>query len=168
MCFGGAGMLSGIVSGLSGVAEYGAEVDDYNRQEEMWKENYVNSLAAGREEQTQLQTKAFQEQQVTSQKVEEYTREEAEKASVAEVSAASAGVGGTGVTTLVRSIVGGAARNRYWARENGKVTAQQITQELKGTVTTMKNRINSVQRPTKPNPAGAMLKIMGGFVGGMG
>ena len=169
MCMAGmGGMLSGIVGAMGAVAEHNAKVDDFNRQEAMWKENYVNSLAAGRDEQKQLQTKAYQEQQVTSQKVDEYNREGAVKASIAEVSAASSGVAGNGVTSLIRDILGGAARNRYWAKENGKATAQQLTQELRATNTRVINRINSVQRPQAPDPSGAMFKIMGGFVGAIG
>lgn len=169
MCFAGiGGMLSGVVGAMGAVAEYNAQVDDFNARERMWKENYVNSLAAGREEQVQVQTKAYQEQQVTSQKMEEYSREGAEKAAIAEVSAASAGVGGNSVKDLIGGILSGAARNRYWAQENGRTTAAQLTQELKATNTRMMNRINSVVRPNPPNPAGAMLKIMGGFVGALG
>jgi len=169
MCMGGAGgMLSAVVGAMGAVAEYNAQVEDFNNQERMWKENYGNSLAAGREEQVAIQTKAFQEQQVTSQKVEEYSREGAQAAAVAEVSAASSGVSGNGVSDLIRGIWGGAARNRYWAKENAAITAQQLTQELKATNTRMMNRINSVQRPRPPDPSGAMLKIMGGFVGAIG
>lgn len=167
MCMAGMSMLSGAVSGLSAIAQYNAQVDDFNRKEQQWKENYVNSLSAGRDEYNQLILKGVQEQGQTSQKVGQYIKEEAIASSMAEVSAASSGVGGNTVNDIIRDIQGGAAQNRYFARENGLNAALQLTQEMKGAEVRVVNRINSVSRPQAPNPAGAMLSIVGGFVGAM-
>lgn len=169
MCMAGVGdILSAGIGGLSAIASYNAQVEDFNRKEQQWKENYVNSLAAGRDEYNQLLSRTVQEQQATTQKLSQYTTEQAIKQAQAEVSAASSGVAGNGVDELIRDIGRGAAENRYWAAENGKNTALQMTQELKGAETRVVNRINSITRPQAPSPAGAMLTVMGGFAGALG
>jgi hypothetical protein len=167
MCVAAAGLLGGLVSGLSAVAQYNAQVDDFNQQERMWKENYVNSLAAGREEQNQLTLRGIQEQEAFSQKDQGYVIEEAVATAEAENSAAAAGVGGVSVANLIQQGARSAGYNRYWARANYDTTAAQLTQEQRGTVTRIKQRINSVTRPVKPNPAGAMLSVIGGVLGGI-
>lgn len=169
MCMAGMGsLLSAGVSGLSAIASYNAQVEDFNRKEQQWKENYVNSLSAGRDEYNQLIARGVQEQQQTSQKLSQYTTEQAIKEAQAEVSASSAGVAGNTVDDLIRDIGRGAATNRYYAAENGKNTALQLTQEFKGAESRVQNRINSVTRPQAPSPAGAMLSIIGGFAGAVG
>lgn len=169
MCMAGMGsILSAGVSGLSAIASYNAQVEDFNRKEQQWKENYVNSLSAGRDEYNQLIARSVQEQQQTTQKLSQYTTEQAVKQAQAEVSASASGVGGNSVDELIADIGRGAAQNRYVTAENGKNQALQMTQEMKGAESRVVNRINSVTRPQAPSPAGAMLSIIGGFAGAVG
>jgi len=168
MCGPMAGILQGGIGAMGAIASYNAQVEDFNAKEEMWKQNYVNSLAAGRDEQNQLTTRAIEEQALSTQKQTEYGVEGAIKAAAAETSAAGAGVGGGSVDDIIRGIWAGAARNRYYTQENAHYTAAQLAAEQRGTVTTIQNRINSVQRPTKPNAGAAMLNVAGALIGGIG
>lgn len=168
MCGPVAGLLQGGIGAMSAIAGYNAKVEDFNAREAAWKENYVSALASGRDEENQLTTKAVQEQSATVQKMGVYTTEGAVKAAAVETSAAGAGVGGNSVDDVIRDIQAGAARNRYASQENAHFMAAQIAAEQKGVEAQIKNRINSVQRPTAPNPGEAILGVAGAMLGGIG
>ncbi len=116
---------------------------------------------------TKLTSAAVQEQAATLQKITAYSEEGAIKAAEAEASAAGAGIAGNSVTEVIRGILGGTARNREFARENARFTAQKIADQQRGVVSTAINRINSIARPVKPNAGAAMLNVAGALLGGM-
>ena len=168
MCGPAAGMLTGAIGAMGAITDYNAQVDDFNQREKQWQLNYKNAMQSSRDEYNQTNTQAVQEQAATSQKLTSYSEEGAIAAAEAEASAAGAGVEGNSVSNITRGILGGAARNREFARENARFTAQKIADSMKGIRATSINRINSLTRPVKPNAGAAMLNVAGAFIGGMG
>jgi hypothetical protein len=150
------------VAVLSTVVSFAAAQADYNARAAQWKQNVVNSLAAGREEQTQLQIRMIQEQEGLVQKQQQSRIEGAEIAAEAEVSAGAAGVGGISLQNILTGINRKVDMKLEADRTNYQNTAAQLTQELKATNTTIMNRINSVERPVAPNPLGYALQGIGG------
>lgn len=168
MCMAGAGMLQGVMSGLSSIVGYDAKVADFNAEEIAWETNYKNAMVSGKDEMNQLTLKAIQNQDATQQKLQEYDYEGAVKAAEAEAAAAQGGVGGNSVDTVINGVLGQAARNRYVTKVNGDMEAQQIAQEQKGVVAEEVNRVNSMPRPQAPNPAEAFLGVAGAALNGLG
>ena len=168
MCGPALGMMQGLIGGMGAIANYNAQVDDFNQREKQWQTNYKNALMSGRDEYNQLNTRAVEEQAATGQKIQSYAEEGAIKAAEAETAAAGAGVSGNSVDEVIRGILGGSARNIAYAKENARFTAQKIADQGRGITANVMNRINSLTRPVKPNAGAAMLNVAGAFLGGMG
>lgn len=158
------GMIAGIGQAVVG---FQAQQADYQAQAAHWKQNYVNALAAGRDEQGQLLQRELQEEAAYGQKQHLSLIEEAKAKSEGIVGAAAGGVSGLSVDAMIRDVGSQAAWNRSAETENYKNTVQQLQLEKKGTVTTMQSRINSVPVPQKPSPLGLVFGIMGEVAGGM-
>lgn len=165
MCGPVAGILKAGFGAMGAVAQYNAQVEDFNNAEDRWQENYALSRDASMDEQHQITAKMVQMQTLTSQKLQAYSAEGAVAAAEAEAGAAGAGVGGNTVDEVLRGITAGAAQNRYITGVNAKWEAIQLGKEMKQTVTNFKARVASVTRPTPPNPAGAFLGIAGSILG---
>jgi hypothetical protein len=165
MCGPVAGILKAGVGAMGAVAQYNAQVEDFNNAEDRWQENYALSRDASMDEQHQITAKMIQMQTETSQKMQLYAAEGAIAEAEAEAGAATAGVGGNSVDEVIRNITAGAATNRYVTETNAKWKAIQMGKEMKATVTNFKARVASVTRPTPPNPAGAFLGIAGSILG---
>lgn len=148
----GLGLAQNIVGFAAGQA-------DFKAKEAAWRQNIVNSLAAERDEQGALLTRQIQEQSATGQKLHLSLVEEAQRRADAEVSAAAAGVSGLSVENLLRDVGSKAAYNRSVAEENYRMTAEQLTQEMRATETRAQSRINSVERPTSPSPLSLMIDM---------
>lgn len=159
------GVASGVVGIFSSIANYNADVEDFNAKEKQWLQNYKNSLSAGRDEEQQLTTKAVQTQGQAQQAQTLYATDGAVKAAEAETSAAGSGVSGNSVDEVIRGIKSGAAQNRYYAQQNADWAAAQIAEEQKGTVDTEENHINSIARPRPPDQSSLFLGIAGAMVG---
>ena len=157
-------LASFAVSALSSVAEFGAQSQDYKAQKAQYKQNYINALSAGRDEQQALTNREMQEQDALAQKQHLSFLEAAQAEAEALVAASADGVSGQGVDLLIRDIQGEAAYNRSINEENYRNTAQQLTDEKKGAVAKMKDRINSIAPPRKPSPFGMILGIAGAGV----
>ncbi|TPJ33677.1 hypothetical protein [Mesorhizobium sp. B2-8-3] len=154
--------VGAIVAVASSVVSFAAAQADYQARAEQWKQNYVNALASGREEQQQIQVRMMQEEAAHSQKDQASRIEGAEVAAEAEVSAGAAGVGGISLDNILTGINRKVDMKVQADKTNYLNTATQLTEELKATNTNIKNRINSVQRPTAPNPLGYALQGIGG------
>lgn len=161
MCGPMAGMAQAGIGAMSSIVGYNAKVDDFNASEIAWETNYKNAMVAGKDEMNSLTLKAIQEQDATQNKEQQYNYEGAVQAATAEAAGAAGGVGGNSVDTVINGILGQAARNRYIAKTNGDMMAQQIAMEQKGAVSTEVSRVNSMPRPTAPNPAEAFLGVAG-------
>jgi hypothetical protein len=139
--------------------EFAGQQQDYKAQKAAWKQNYVNSLAAGRDDQDALTAREMQENDAFAQKQHLSLIEEAQAEGRTIVAAQADGVSGAGVDLLIRDVQGEAAYNRSINEQNWKNTAEQLTREKKGAVNTMKSRINSVAAPRKPGVAGLILGV---------
>jgi hypothetical protein len=146
---------------VQGMVGHQAAMQDYNAQSQAWRQNYVNALAAGRDEQNQLLLRSMQEEDAKNQKVEVLNIEEAQRRAEAEVSAAEGGVSGISISNVLQDIGRRAAFNRQTEERNFEMTAAQLTQEMNATNTRIMGRINSVQRPVKPNALGFLLPAIG-------
>lgn len=158
MCGPMLGMVTGI---MSSVAEFGAAQQDYKAKSAAWKENYVNALAAGRDEQTELQQRELQEEMAVQNKLHLSMLEEAEAKGSGEVMAAGAGQSGLSVDSMLREIGSQAAFNRTTEETNWQFTAQELQTKKKASVQGIKDRIASVQRPSSPSPLGMIIGIAG-------
>lgn len=163
MCVAAIGAVVGIASSV--VSFMGAQAD-YEARAAQWEENKVQALAQGREEQKSIQMRMVQEGDAQSQKEQQARIEGAEIAAEAETSAASAGVSGISLGNILAGINRKVDMKLSADRTNYRNTANQLTMELKGTNATIKNRINSVAKPVKPNPLGYVLQGVGGALRG--
>ena len=143
------------------VAKFAAQNADYATKRAQWKQNYVNSLAAGADEQKQLQLRAMQEEEAKNQKLQLSNIEEAQKKSQAELAAAEGGAGGLSIQSVLVDLGRRAAFNRQTEERNWSMTAQQLTEEMKSTNTRIQQRINSVERPTGPSVFGLVADLAG-------
>lgn len=140
---------------------FAAAQQDYAAQSAAWKQNVINSLSAMENEQKQLTIRQIQEEKAKDQKLVVMNIEQAQKQAAAEVSAGEAGVGGISLDNVLADIGRRAAFNRQTEEQNYKMTAAQLTEEMKATTIRAENRINSVQRPSSPNPLGFILQAAG-------
>ena len=144
------------------VVSFSAAMDDYNAKAEQWQQNYVNSLAAGRDEQRQISLRMMEEQDAYAQKRHLNNIEGAEIEAEAEVSAASSGLSGISLDNIMVGIGRKIGMKQEADKTNYLNTVAQLTTEMEATNTRIENRINSVQRPVKPNAAGYVLQGVGG------
>lgn len=155
-------ILGLVMSVAKSVVSFAAAQDDYNNKAAQWKQNVTNSLASGRDEQQQLSLRMLQEQDSKSQKDTANIVEGAEIQAEAEVSADTAGISGISLDNTLLGIQRKIALKKAADDANHNNTVAQLTTEMKATNSTIKNRINSVQRPTAPNPLGFILQGVGG------
>lgn len=154
--------VTAIVAGLQAVVSFAAASEDYEAKAEQWRQNYTNSLAAGRDEQRQLSLRMIQEDDAYHQKQRQARIEGAEVAAEAEVSAGNAGLSGISLGNILLGIRRKVSDKMTANETNYMNTAQQLQVENDATVNRMQSRINSVQRPTAPNPLGYILQGIGG------
>lgn len=144
------------------VVSFGAAQADYNAKADQWRQNYVNSLAAGRDEQRQISLRMIQEEEATKQRTQLNSIEGAEVAAEAEASAAASGIAGISLDNIMVGIGRKVEAKQAAERANYRNTAQQLNVQMDATNTTIMNRINSVARPSAPNPLGYALQGIGG------
>lgn len=154
--------VTAIVAIASSVVSFMSAQADYEARSEQWKQNYVNALASGRDEQKQLNIRMVQEGEAKAQRDQLNTLEGAELSAEAEVSASSAGVSGISLNSILSGINRKIGMKQAADETNYQYTVAQLGSELKATNTNIQNRINSVQRPTSPNPLGFALQGIGG------
>lgn len=151
-----------VVAVAQSVVSFAAAQDDYNNRAEQWKQNYVNALASGRDEQRQLQIRMIQEQAGHQQQQQMAEIEGAEIGAEAEVSAAAGGVSGISLDNILTGINRKIATKQAAEDTNYMNTVAQLGESLKATNTSIENRINSVAKPTAPNPLGYAFQGIGG------
>lgn len=149
----------------SSFAQMGADQEDYNNKVAQKNQNSINALAAGVEDQKKIALRMTQEQDAYYQKTHETRVQEAEATARAEVSAAEGGVGGLSLGNILLGIQRDANRNLSASRTNYENTVVQLQAENQATNSTIKNQINSVATPTKPNHLGTILGGIGGALG---
>lgn len=155
------------VAVASTAVSFMAANDEYENRAAQWQQNYVNSLASGRDEQQQLQIRMMQEQDGHAQQQQLMKIEGSEIAAEAEVSAASAGLSGISLDNILTGINRKIGQKQAAEETNHLNTVAQIGQQLEATNTNIVNRINSVQKPTAPNPLGYALQGVGGALKAM-
>lgn len=159
MCFPAAGM---ILSVMQSVVSFAAAQEDYENKAQQWRQNYTNSLAAGRDEQRQLSLRMLQEEDAHVDSQQQNNIEGAEALSQAEASGNSSGASGISLGNILGSMRFKLAQRAQNEKTNFTNKVAQLTTEMNATNTTIQNRINSVQRPTAPNPLGFILQGIGG------
>lgn len=161
-------MAIGVAVSLAQAAvSFAAADEDYQNKAQQWRQNYTNSLAAGRDDQRQLGLRMIQEQEATSQKTTANRVEGAEVSSEAEVSIGGAGLSGISLGNIMVGINRKIAAKQAADRTNHENTIAQLKAQNDATVNQIESRINSVQRPVAPNPLGYALQGIGGAIGAM-
>lgn len=161
MCFAPLAAIGMVVSMGQSMVSYMAAQQDYANKAQAWRQNYTAALVAGRHEQDQLTTRAIQENEAAAAKMHLQQVDEAKKVAEAQVSAAAGGVSGVSVANIVNDLKRSSAYNRVIIDANAKMTAAQIRQDQIASVDRIKSRINSMERPTAPNPLGFVLGAVG-------
>lgn len=159
MCFPGVELALGLMTSM---VSFAADMEDYNNRAEQWRQNYTNSLAAGRDEQKQLSLRMLQEEDAFVDAQQQNNIEGAEAISSAELSGNASGASGISLGNVLGAMKFKLAQRDQNERTNFNNKVAQLTTEMEATNTTIQNRINSVQRPTAPNPLGYILKGIGG------
>lgn len=154
--------IGAVVAIASSVVSFMSAQADYQQRAAQWKQNYVNALASGRDDQNQLQVRMLQEGEAASQKQQQTEIEGAEIGAQAEVSAAGSGLSGISLDNILTGISRKIGMKRTSEETSYMNTVAQLGMELKATNAKIENRINSVQRPTAPNPIGYALQGIGG------
>lgn len=144
------------------MVSFQAASEDYEARAAQYRQNVVNSLAAGRDEQKQILLRMNQEQDAFVQKRHQDAVEGAEAMAEAEVSAAEAGVSGLSLDNILAGIQRDVNENQTANKTNYENTVVQLQSEIEATNFRIQNNINSVQTPTKPNPLGYALQGVGG------
>lgn len=149
------------ISAASSVAGFAQKQQEADAQNARYKQNYINSLAAARDNQRQLTDRQMQEQEATAQKDHQVLVEGAQRAADVSVSAAGGGVAGLSVDSLIADVGRNVALNRANLARNYEMTAAQLQEQKIATVTTAESRINSVAQASSPSFAGTALEIAG-------
>lgn len=152
------------ISAVSSVVGFAGEQQDYESKSAQWKQNYVNALAAGRDEQNQINQKQMQEGDALDQKQHLSMLEAAQAEGQAKVAAQADGVAGQGVNLMIRDVQGKAAYNQTVNEQNYMNVAQQLTSERQSAQKRIQDRINSVARPSSPSAMNAILGVAGAGV----
>jgi hypothetical protein len=162
MCVAALSVVAGIAQAVVGFA---AAQADYNAKAQAWQQNYVNALAAGRNDMTQVQQRQLQEQDAFVQQDQLQRIEQAEKES--EVLANS---GATGISS--ENLVAGVRRqglvNRTTLFTNYNMKVRQLQVQAEAIPTEEMNRINSMERPVAPNPLTYVVQALGSGVRAFG
>ena len=154
--------VQAVIAVGSAVMEMQAQQADYDNKMAQKRQNTVNALNAGVEDQKKLNLRMTQEQDAFYQRTHETRVEAAETAAQAEVSAAEGGIGGLSIDNILLGINRDANRNLSATQTNYQNTVLQLQAENEATNTTIQNNINSVATPTAPNPVGTILGGIGG------
>lgn len=159
MCFPGA---AAVVSVMQSVVSFAAAQQDYQARAKQWRQNVTNSLASGRDEQRQLSLRMLQEEDAFVDAQHQNTIEGAEAVATAEVAGNSAGASGISLGNIIAGMRQKLAMRQTNEDTNYRNTVAQLTTEMDATNNRIRSRINSVQRPTAPNPLGYVLQGIGG------
>lgn len=160
-------VLEAVIAVASSAVSFMGAQADYKAREAQWEQNKENALVAATEEQKQTQLRMIQEGEAKTQKDQLTHIEQAEAVASAESSAASAGVSGISLGNIIGGINAKVRMKREADETNHQNTIAQLGMELKASNTRAENRINSVARPTAPNPLGYALQGAGGALGAM-
>lgn len=155
------GVMSFALSAASSVAGFAQKQQEADAQNARYQQNYVNSLAAARDNQQQITNRQMQEQEATAQKDNQILVEGAKRAADVSVSAAGGGVAGLSVDALLADVNRNVAQNRANLARNYEMTAAQLQEQKNSTVTQAESRINSVAQASSPSFAGTALEIAG-------
>lgn len=167
MCFGGAAL--GIFASMAqAVVGFAAAQQDYAAKSQQWTQNYINSLAAGRDEMRQYQLRQLQEGDAFEQKDQMAEIDRAKKTAEAETAAAGAGMSGLSVDNLVADVTRQGLVNRTALARNYSMTVRQLQTQSEGVVAREQNNINSVQRPTSPSPLAFLVQGLSGAINAAG
>lgn len=138
-------------SALSSVTAYVAKGQVADAQNQQWKQNYTNSLAAARSDQDQTTLRQSQEQDAYTQKVSQSEVDTAQRAAETQVAGAQGGVSGISLGNLITDVNRKGAMNQLDATKNFEDTAAQLQAQKDATNNTAVSRINSVQQGVQPS-----------------
>lgn len=161
MCFDPISAVGFALSAGKAIVGFAAQQAASDAQTERYNQNVVNSLAAARDEQHQINVRQEQEQEASAQRARVQSVEAVKKAAEVSVSASGSGVSGLSVDALLADVRRTADENLATIETNNKNTALQLQAQKDATVNKAMSRINSMAPGTDPNPLGLALDIGG-------
>lgn len=130
-------------------------------QTKLYKLNETNARTALTDSYSQMQTRMGQQNEATSQQIQQRRVEAMRQASTARAANADSGVTGVSVDSILRDISAVASGDVMTMEQNRDWSLSQMGNEMRGMRTQAKNQINSMTPGVKPSPWSAVFKIGG-------
>ncbi len=164
MCAIAAAIAQFALSAVGSVMGYQSEQAEYERQQQMYKNNRIEANRAAADNYASTQNRMLQDQKAASQELQSTEIDAMKARSTAEVAAGEAGVTGLSVDALVADYYGQQGRYERTLANNTQMQADYLTGEMTATKHQTQGRIDSVDQGQKPSFAGAAIRILGGAV----
>ncbi|MDR7145555.1 hypothetical protein [Rhizobium sp. BE258] len=161
MCVDPISLIGFTISAASTAVGFVGESAAADEQNRMYQENAQRANQNARDQMFATQQRMLQEQEAgAAEKINTMKEARAAKAT-ATVAAGESGVNGLSVEALLQEFDGRAASYNDRVDQNTDWTMNQLNAEMKGIRANAEDRINSVQRASKPSFWDAGLRIMG-------
>lgn len=170
MCVGAVGMAVAqfAMSAASSVVGFMGEKQQFEQQQQYYKDNRAAANRAAVDAYASNQNKALQERKAASQQLEDLQKEAIQSRATAGVAAGEAGTTGLSVDALINDFYGQEGRYERTLANNYQMNADYLRNEMTVTKANTEGRINSVDQGSKPNFAGAAIRILGGGLDALG
>lgn len=157
-----AAVTMAVTSAGSAVTGYQGAKAQAEVQNAMYEQNKLNSYAAMRNEYMTSQQRQAQEVEAATQQIQDRRLEAIRQNATSNVAAGEAGVSGFSVERVLRDIGASASRDISTIEQNRDWSLSQISNQMQGSQTETKSRIQSMTKGIKPNPWSYAFKIAGG------
>lgn len=164
MCVDPISMIGFTIGAAQQVFSYAGQVDAANEQNRMYAENAARANRNAQDQMFQTQQRMLQEQASAENEKFDLQREAREAKATAYAAAGESGVSGLSVDALLAEFDGRAAEGKDRIDQNTEWTMNQLNNEIKGIRSNAEDRINSIQRASKPSFFDAGLRIAGAGV----
>lgn len=152
-------VTSFMVSAGSAVANYSAQSEQAQAQNDLWAKNRDNAEYSATVEHQQLALRKVQEQDAAGEKQFDNMVDTRARMARAETAANEAGVTGLSVDSLIRDVMGSGGRTSDRLAHNSEMTLQQLNMEDRGVDARKDARINSVRKGVAPSGLALGLNI---------
>lgn len=161
----GAGALAGAqfaVSALSSVVGFVGQMQQYNAQKAMYKQNVENANEYARTTYAYTQNRALQEKAAASLEKSEANINAAEARATAAVAAGDGGVMGNSITSLLGSYYSKQGRYNDALDNNFQMSRDSLWASMDQTRNQAQSQINSMPTPQRPSFLDAGIRIAAG------
>ena len=153
--------LSLITSVASTVVGYMGQQQQYQAQNQMYKENIRNAQQTARDQYAHTQNRWIQERNAASLEKQNANIDVVQAAATAEAAAAEGGVQGNSVSQLLASYYGKQGRFNDAVDQNYQMSRDYLWASMDQTKNQTQSQINSMPKPIKPSFLDAAIRIAG-------